>query len=254
MPQMAISQMSPRMRTLTDMPRNSVNKALYGAKGLAAGAQLARGAPGTIRVAWRLGKRVGWAQGAAAVAPYAARGWWSGLTGRMEARVSRWRAGSIARWVPLSVTGVQLGLRGWSLLRRATPSRARARSQSVRSSALRNVALPGAFRAGALRGQAGGLAARASAQASAQAERARAARATTRARWAVWRTGQMAAIQTAGQAAGQTATRKLRAGLRFTRLFITGFAVGMFWAYLFAPRTGPGYQAVREGGQRARSA
>ncbi len=260
---MAISQFSLRARALTDAPRGGVNRALDGARNLAAGAQLARHAPRTIRSAWRLGKRIGWAQGAAAVAPLAARGWWSGLTGRMEARVTRLQVRSLARWAPLSLAGIRLGSRGWSLLRRPAPTPTRLRAATLANPLRLSTFRLGAVRVGmgqsrALRGQAVALASKSTAQAASAAKASSAAksaiqtnvaqraRTVTRAQRPARSVARLNLIQTTG--------KQLRAGSRFTRLFIMGFAVGMFWAYLFAPRPGLGFQAVRESSQRARSA
>jgi hypothetical protein len=61
-----------------------------------------------------------------------------------------------------------------------------------------------------------------------------------------------------GRPASQGAMRatgwRLRRAWRWIRSFTLGFALGTLWAYLFAPRIGHGYQALRQGDQRTRSA
>jgi len=239
--------------------RRGMGSVVDRAREVATGRQLARTLPASTRVAWRAGKLVGRVQGASAVAPYAARGWWASIVARMQLAATRPRFATWARWVPLAIAGTRIAARVQPAVQRQS------RSTGSLSRASMPLQLP--FRAGRAPGTAratGAITAadakstraatkaatRAATRAATEAATKAATRAATKATVATARTarrGGWRSSRTVSQGPLQTTGRQMRRGWRWARTFTVGFAIGAIWAYLFTPRQGPGNQALREG-------
>ncbi|HEV2237007.1 MAG TPA: hypothetical protein VGR57_10145 [Ktedonobacterales bacterium] len=169
--------------------------------------------PAATRFAWRAGQAAGRIQGASAVAPLAARGWRLALTHRLQAIAARTRLRAQARWLPLALAGAQMMGRTRQRLRQVRqvplmpPLVTRGTSASGTRAAIKGPARPPTPRPQAAPRP--GITPKQQA-----AARARAARARQR----LWRAAWMFAI---------------------------GLAIGGGWAYLYAQRRGPGYDAWR---------
>jgi hypothetical protein len=157
------------------------------------------------------------------------RGWWAGATTRAWTQTR-----TLVRWVPLALAGMRIVTRLRQRPRRALRTRGRAATNR----------LPGrfAFVAGRSIGRVEGAVgtARLAPQAVKVARKAGFG----------WRPFG----RPAPQGVVQSTTWRLRRGWRRARSFTLGFALGTIWAYLFAPRLGVGYQAVRQSDQQKRPA
>jgi hypothetical protein len=166
--------------------------------------------PASTRFAWRAGQATGRLQGASALAPLAARGWRLALTHRMRAMTARTQLRAQARWLPLSLAGTQLVGRTRLRLRQVgqLPLVTRGATSNGARAATKAPARPTPPKPQA--------APKPSITPKQQAAvRARSARARQR----LWRAAWMFAI---------------------------GLAIGGGWAYLYAQRRGPGYDAWRQ--------
>jgi hypothetical protein len=208
-------------------PGNGLMRVASGTRGLAVGTQLLRRVPPSTRFAWRAGKATGRVQGAATLAPYAARGWWYGTTGRLQARTAVAWARAVTWWAPITLAATQLAARLWS----RAPRGARAVAQvSAKATGTR----------AAVDTRAAQKAAKATTKAMAQRTRA---------------AGRGVRISRPQPRAALASTqRSMRRGWRWVRFFTIGIAVGAIWAYLFAPRRGPGFDLMQQAGQGSRSA
>jgi hypothetical protein len=203
-------------RTSRRASRGRFSELVAMAQGFPSGAQWMRRMPVSSRFAWRAGRLTGRIQGASAVAPFAARGWRLALTSRLQLQATR--AQALVRWLPAVVAGARL----------ATPSAAKDTKQVEKAARMRAR-------------EAARVAQRAQATAAKQA------------------TAQAARIdRTRGKMARPSKPPRVKGGTRrpwsLTRSFVIGFSIGAVWAYLFAQRVGPGYQALQQNLRATRAA
>jgi hypothetical protein len=228
-------------RTGTRAPANGLTRMMAGAKGMATGTRTLRGAPPVVRLAWRSGKATGRAQGMAALAPAAMRGWWASMTRRLPGRRAKPRARAIIWLTPVALGGARLATRAWLRLQRNASLMSQSRQMWTRRSS---------FLAGRTVGRAQGakMATRGTARVSTPrpATKARTTMATAK--------GAGKTLALTARTARATGGMRLRRGWRWMRFFTMGFSTGALWAYLFAPRQGPGYERMQQATQRAQSA
>jgi hypothetical protein len=224
MPQATLERTArkPKAPARPSTPQRRANTRMVMARGVAR--RMASGMRTSLRLSWRTGKMVGRAQGTAALAPRVARGWWTGLITRARLAGTRAQMRTVLAWAPMAFAGTRL-------VARMQQRRPRLR-----------VTNRAAFMAGRSIGRAQGAAG-----AVRLTPRAvRTARRVGVVRWPFGRRASQGVLQGTGW--------RLRRTWRWMRSFTLGFALGTIWAYLFAPRTGPGYQALRQSGQETRSA
>lgn len=172
--------------------------------------------------------------------PFAARGWWAGITGQTQGRLATTRARMMMRWAPVAFAGTRLATRMWSRmpLRQTTTTTARPAwmGRKMMLGERVNAAAPGMQAIRRVTARTGALATKTAASAKAAKTTAKTTAATAattgRRAWLMNRAQQRTPAKSTG--------RGLRRRVRWVRLFTVGFAVGAIWAYLFAPRRGPG--------------
>lgn len=253
MPQVTLDQVTqrPRMRTgraegakstKAPKPTTAAARPGLGRRRAGPGGAMARGFARRIATAmrtsmglsWRAGKLVGRAQGTAALAPRVARGWWTGVATRMRLAGAQAQTRTLVRWIPFAFAGMRILARIQQGPQRVTTPMRRVVGARMPSRF--------AFLTGRSIGRVQGAVGTARLA-------PRAVKAARRAGFG-WRPYGRPAPRGAMRA---TAWR-LRRSWRWTRSFTLGFALGTIWAYLFAPRIGAGYQALRQGDQQTRSA